>query len=1177
MAVYYVDYLLGNDSSGTGATGAPWKTPAKALTVVTSGDVVKFRGSKTDSTTFYPTPWNANVAGVTWQNDTGHTPTWYGAYTPTGGNYALGSSRPGKQYSAMIAIDAHNTTLSGLRVQNVGGVGYSIAKNAAGDGIENAVITHCESYLTYSSALVLSTSSLSNRVKNAEISYCTFSDISYSVHDPDRNGDDVQGNCQLLYCEDTHFHHNTLCYGFGEGTNIGKGSTRTIYEYNTVHTMDHVHIAIVRCVECDVRYNTVYHTKHPDFVGGNYGIPDGIRIGDETGCKMVGLPNSAKQRIYGNLIIGGADLLSIANGSNFDTQLNEAYIGYNTFIGEVARPEVNAPKTKNCISLSARKPAYSINCNGNSVNIGGPGHTKTIVENNLFYAPPGVPLGNVAGASGITFRNNLWYSADGEAIPTAARVTSNVTANPLLVDPTKRINDVYPATSGTGYAVGNYRPTKNSPAIGAASNRQPVNNLTPPTITVDLSGTIRSDLDTANLQYFDIGALEFGTDIVDTDTDSVTAAFTQSATQGVAPLAVIFTSTSTDAGAAAIDDYTWNLGDGITVNNQSPLPYIYSEPGTYTPTLTVRDTVLNLSDVKTGSPITITAPPTGDEPGVFDVVRTAMPAVTGLKTILFNLGGHAPALVLLFLSKATTAGIAVDDAMLSVGAATSTEQWCYVLNSNDTADPTSGDKYTTLSACVVSLDGGAVTGVASLSTLAADKIVLNITDAFPGGVLLTAVAFAGAQYKATAREFMLGVQNSETILAPDFLPEWYLFGGNIGRNLDGVETYADFTMSMANATAGYGYSWREVHGAATSSVKAIVSVGDTTDAIRQPAGSGYAAFTDYTNGKLQVFLSDISRRFLYAALDTPTSTTIAVKRFASPTSTGNQSYDCGMEPVGVLGLFTLIDQLNGGNVASANAEGFAIVAADAGAVYGLAIASQTGAAAANSKSLATNNVKVISGDGTTMLEGDLTLTATGFDIDWTTVQGTARYFHITAISGTPSVSGPIPRFEADDTTPENGIVQFTDLSGPNGAAITAWYWDFGDNSFSTEQNPAHTYREPGTYTVALTVTNTNGTETKIMAGYIRYIAQTRWMIGPYESLPLTEDSEDRLYGDDPAHPHYGFHSHATDFGAMELDAYPEDMTSASGKPGKARLLLDKDAGTITVIWPDGTIDTWTKD
>ncbi len=46
---------------------------------------------------------------------------------------------------------------------------------------------------------------------------------------------------------------------------------------------------------------------------------------------------------------------------------------------------------------------------------------------------------------------------------------------------------------------------------------------------------------------------------------------------------------------------------------------------------------------------------------------------------------------------------------------------------------------------------------------------------------------------------------------------------------------------------------------------------------------------------------------------------------------------------------------------------------------------------------------------------------------------------------------------------------FTDESTDPDNDITTWAWDFGDGSTSTEQNPVHTYAEAGTYTVSLTV------------------------------------------------------------------------------------------------------------
>ena len=40
--------------------------------------------------------------------------------------------------------------------------------------------------------------------------------------------------------------------------------------------------------------------------------------------------------------------------------------------------------------------------------------------------------------------------------------------------------------------------------------------------------------------------------------------------------------------------------------------------------------------------------------------------------------------------------------------------------------------------------------------------------------------------------------------------------------------------------------------------------------------------------------------------------------------------------------------------------------------------------------------------------------------------------------------------------------------------IASWKWDFGDNETSTEQNPIHTYKSAGAYTVVLTVTDEDG-------------------------------------------------------------------------------------------------------
>lgn len=67
---------------------------------------------------------------------------------------------------------------------------------------------------------------------------------------------------------------------------------------------------------------------------------------------------------------------------------------------------------------------------------------------------------------------------------------------------------------------------------------------------------------------------------------------------------------------------------------------------------------------------------------------------------------------------------------------------------------------------------------------------------------------------------------------------------------------------------------------------------------------------------------------------------------------------------------------------------------------------------------------------------------------------------------------PIAAFEYTTDSP---TVRFTDSSDYQ---PTAWAWDFNNDGVtdSTEQNPVHTFTEPGLYPVSLTVNNGNGTD-----------------------------------------------------------------------------------------------------
>lgn len=67
-------------------------------------------------------------------------------------------------------------------------------------------------------------------------------------------------------------------------------------------------------------------------------------------------------------------------------------------------------------------------------------------------------------------------------------------------------------------------------------------------------------------------------------------------------------------------------------------------------------------------------------------------------------------------------------------------------------------------------------------------------------------------------------------------------------------------------------------------------------------------------------------------------------------------------------------------------------------------------------------------------------------------------------------------------------VNFTNQSLPSSSPIVNWQWDFGDGSvqnYTAAINPEHTYTFPGTFSVALTVSDLNGcSNTLVLSGFV---------------------------------------------------------------------------------------------
>jgi PKD repeat protein len=96
-------------------------------------------------------------------------------------------------------------------------------------------------------------------------------------------------------------------------------------------------------------------------------------------------------------------------------------------------------------------------------------------------------------------------------------------------------------------------------------------------------------------------------------------------------------------------------------------------------------------------------------------------------------------------------------------------------------------------------------------------------------------------------------------------------------------------------------------------------------------------------------------------------------------------------------------------------------------------------------------------------EGEYTVTLTAVGADGTSNETSSQTISVVKTNPTADFT-----YEVDNTT-----ITFTNTSERG----VSYEWDFGDGQISSEENPVHTYDEPGEYSVTLTVTGTEGTPT----------------------------------------------------------------------------------------------------
>lgn len=125
---------------------------------------------------------------------------------------------------------------------------------------------------------------------------------------------------------------------------------------------------------------------------------------------------------------------------------------------------------------------------------------------------------------------------------------------------------------------------------------------------------------------------------------------------------------------------------------------------------------------------------------------------------------------------------------------------------------------------------------------------------------------------------------------------------------------------------------------------------------------------------------------------------------------------------------------------------------------------------------------------------------------------------------------PVVIFNA---TPRTGYAPLqVGFSDQTPATVESWSWDFGDGTRSSDRNPLHLYRHPGSYSVNLTVSTRAGQSWCLMPGYIQ-VQEVSFVPFPGQANVSTDPDHDGLYDDLNGNGRAEFDDLALFFASME--------------------------------------------
>lgn len=406
--------------------GGDFATLTKAAAAVAPGDGVEIQGGTYREMPTFKTP------NVTWR-------------AAEGAQVAIDGGWNGKtntdKYVNLVTIAAEGVKLEGVSIVNSPGRGIAITAS-------RVRVADCRIDNTYHGAILATgADDPKDPLTGIEIVGCTITRTSLSWI-TEKNPKNVNGCVNIHNVKNGRVMGNVISDGWGEGINLGRGSTGVMVMGNTVHSHNHLLVYFNRCIDCLVSDNTLYHIPDPRYDRGKGTYSAAVVFGDEHGPINSKWPYQSGNVFRGNVVVGTGTLLDVRNNKTgtYDTQLIDTVIADNTFVA--------GPATEAGIEILD--------------NLRGRPHRNNWFEHNAIEfsnARQGAEMVKGSGA-GFSFGHNGWSQEPAAAF----RSETDVVAEPGSVAGLGLAKpDAVISRTGeppeTDFSVENYRPLAGSPLV----------------------------------------------------------------------------------------------------------------------------------------------------------------------------------------------------------------------------------------------------------------------------------------------------------------------------------------------------------------------------------------------------------------------------------------------------------------------------------------------------------------------------------------------------------------------------------------------------------------------------------------------------------------------------------------------------------------------------------------